>query len=154
MNEEIIESARQFIRSSSNQTKIYIGSDSRRRKNYSTGKYVITYTVSIVCHLNGKNGCKVFAAMDTETDYSGVMQLRLMNEVYRATEAFLALKDDLEGKEVEIHLDLNPKREHKSSVVVNDAVGYVLGMTGIKPKLKPQAFAASTCSDLWQLKMA
>ncbi len=100
MDKPFVDSAKQFVASCSPETKIYIGSDSRRKKNYATGKYSVTYTVSVVCHLNAKNGCKVFAFMDTETDFVGVMQLRLMNEVYRAAEAYLQLKDVLEGRDV------------------------------------------------------
>lgn len=153
MDSIVVEQAKQFLKTASKSTKVYIGVDSRRKKNRHTAKFQISYTICIVFHINGKNGCKVFAMIENEIDYSGVMQIRLMNEVMKAGDVYLALKDDLEGFHSEIHLDINPNKAHKSSVVAQQAVGYIKGVCGVDPILKPGAFAASTCSDLWELKM-
>ena len=48
---------------------------------------------------------------------------------------------------IEIHLDINTEKEHGSSCAASEAAGYVLGMTGIEPKLKPEAFASSFGAD-------
>jgi predicted RNase H-related nuclease YkuK (DUF458 family) len=71
----------------------------------------------------------------------------MMNEVMFATNAALEIVDFLEGRHMEIHLDINPSPKHKSNVAMKEAMGYVLGNTGIQPMLKPDAWAASHASD-------
>ena len=70
-----------------------------------------------------------------------------MREVYLVAECFELFMDQLIDREVEIHLDINPNEKHKSSSVVSQACGYVMGMTGIQPKIKDEAFAASHAAD-------
>ena len=53
----------------------------------------------------------------------------------------------LDGREVEVHLDINPNEMHGSSCVINEAVGYIRGMCNVVPMVKPRAFAASYCAD-------
>lgn len=60
---------------------------------------------------------------------------------------YLAFGEILEDFEVEIHLDINQNEVHNSSLVLKEAVGYVLGMTGLNAKVKPESFAASVCAD-------
>jgi len=47
----------------------------------------------------------------------------------------------------EVHLDINPDQMHKSSVVVNQAIGYIKGTCNVIPMVKPRAFAASYAAD-------
>jgi len=70
-----------------------------------------------------------------------------MNEVYKIADMYLQLKDILEDREVEVHLDINPNEMHGSSCVINEAVGYIRGMCNVIPMVKPNAFAASYCAD-------
>jgi predicted RNase H-related nuclease YkuK (DUF458 family) len=70
-----------------------------------------------------------------------------MNEVYKIAELYLKLKDVLEDRDVEVHLDINPDEMHGSSCVINEAVGYIRGMCNVVPLVKPQAFAASFAAD-------
>ncbi len=51
------------------------------------------------------------------------------------------------GYDVEIHLDINTDPMEGSSCVAQQAAGYVLGVTGLEPKLKPEGFAASHGAD-------
>lgn len=44
------------------------------------------------------------------------------------------------------HLDINPNPEHNSSVILKEAIGYVLAQ-GLKPVVKPYSIAASTVAD-------
>lgn len=131
-------------------TKLYIGADSRRRL---IGKktWKVSYTTCAVFHLSGRNGCKVFADVGTEIDTTGSLRLRLMNEVYRAVDLHQRVDRFWLGT-TEIHLDLNPDAAFKSNSVVTEARGYVLGVLGFEPKIKPDAWAASTASDLFEIK--
>lgn len=157
--EEFIEQVRKFaeyrqeheLEAGELTTRLYIGADSRRRLiGHKTWK--ISYTTCAVFHLGGRHGCKVFADVSTEIDRSGSLRLRLMNEVYRAVDLYTQLNSIWLG-DAEIHLDLNPDAMFKSNTVLSEARGFVLGMTGLEPKIKPDAWAASTASDLYELKV-
>ncbi len=151
MQVEFIKAVQQFAVDISDTTKVYIGADSRRKQK-GAGVWQINFTTCAVFHLNGCNGAKVFANVERERDYHGNLQLRLMSEVYRAVELYQAVIEVIEPERVEIHLDLNPSPKYKSSSVVQQAIGYVKGVTGKDPLIKPRAWAASTCADMWEIK--
>jgi uncharacterized protein len=143
-----IEEVRAFIEAQSPETKIYIGGDSERLMI--KGKSYADYTLAIVVHIDGKHGAKVFGEVQREPDYDqkrGKPRMRLMNEVYKVAELYLKLAEVLEGRDVEIHLDINPDLKFGSSCVINEAVGYIKGMCNVTPMVKPNAFAASYCAD-------
>lgn len=133
------------IQESSLTTKVYVGADSKRVK----GKVV--YVTVIVLHFDGNKGGKIYKEISIEPWY-GNIKGRLMNEVYKAIGVAYQLVEHLEGRPFEIHLDLNPDPKHKSNVAVKEAVGYVLGTFGFKPKLKPEAWAGSAVADRDTLK--
>lgn len=129
-------------------TKIYIGTDSVRFKN--NGKWFAKYATVCVVHINGNKGCKVFTHRSVEPDYDlkkNRPSIRLMNEVMKTCELYIQLAPLIDGYSVELHLDVNSDPKHGSNCVASQANGYVLGVTGIEPKLKPDAFAASFCGD-------
>jgi len=143
-----IEEVKSFINESSLNSKIYIGADSFRYNK--KGKWYAEYTVAIVIHKEGRHGCKVFGKTTHEKDYDNKHDrpaLRLMNEVYRASEMYLELADVIGDRHAEVHLDINPDIMHGSSCVVNQAIGYIRGVCNIVPMVKPQAFAASYAAD-------
>ena len=70
-----------------------------------------------------------------------------MNEIYKISELYLKLADVLIDRDVEVHLYINPKEEHNSSVVLSQAIGYIKGTCNVIPLVKPDAFAASYCAD-------
>ena len=146
-----------FIADQSPETKIYLGADSERyRRN---GKWYADYTLAIVVHIDGCHGCKIFGEVQTEVDFdakAGKPSMRLMNEVYKIAELYHKLVDaDVIGnKEVEIHLDINPKECYNSSIVIQQAVGYIKGMCNVVPMVKPNAFAASYAADRLKEVMA
>ena len=143
-----IDEVKDFIESQSPNTKIYIGADSER---FLIGKdWYADYTLAVVVHINGNNGCKIFGEVQRERDYDQKKnrpRMRLMNEVYKLAELYQKLHDVLEDREVEVHLDINPNEMHGSSCVINEAVGYIRGMCNVVPLVKPNAFAASYCAD-------
>lgn len=142
-----LEEVKQFIYNTSPDTKIYLGADSERLNV--DGKWFVDYTLAVVVHINGNNGCKIFGDVIRENDYSLADKpaLRLMNEVYKVAELFQSLADVLEDRYVEVHLDVNPNKNFGSNVVVQQAIGYIRGVCNVDPLIKPRAFAASYAAD-------
>ena len=139
---------RDFIAALSSSTKIYLGADSERVKR--NGKWYADYTLAVVVHIDGCHGCKIFGEVQTEIDYdhkASKPSMRLMNEVYKVAELYQKLVDAIGDKEVEIHLDINPDLKHNSSIVIQQAVGYIKGVCNVTPMVKPNAFAASYAAD-------
>ena len=137
-----------YIRSQTPETKIYLGCDSERLRV--DGVWYADYVVAIVIHINGNNGCKLFGEVQRERDYDQKYsrpRQRLMTEVYKVSELYLKLAEVLEGREVEVHLDINPDEEHGSSCVISEAIGYIRGVCNVIPFVKPDAFAASYAAD-------
>ena len=145
-----IAEVKRYIESCSKETKFYIGCDSQRIRRKKKGKKVARYVVTVVAHVDGKHGARVFGGTFIleikESDLSKPFT-RLFKEAEMVVEVYEELYDVLIDREVELHIDVNPKKEHGSNIVHGAAVGYILGLTGIEPKVKPEAFAASCCAD-------
>lgn len=129
-------------------TKIYLGCDSVRyfKKDRAYGRYA---TVAII-HMNGKNGCRIFSNISYEPDYdlkAHRPKMRMLNEVRKVCELYTELAPFIDEFDIEIHLDINTDPKHGSNCAASEAAGYVLGVTGIEPKLKPQSWAASFGAD-------
>ena len=143
-----INEVKTFIEAQGPGTKIYIGADSER---YKKGKvWYADYTLAVVIHINGSNGCKIFGEVQTEIDYDAKASrpsTRLMNEVYKVAELYQKLVDVIGDREVQIHLDINPDEHYNSSIVIQQAVGYIRGVCNVVPMVKPKAFAASYAAD-------
>ena len=144
-----IEEVKEFISNQGPDTKIYIGADSERFTKGMHDSYAEYYLV-VVVHIDGRHGCKIFGEVHTEKDYDYKVSrpaTRLMNEVYKVAELYLKLADVLEDREVEVHLVINPDEKHNSSIVIQQAIGYIKGVCNVTPRVKPQAFAASYAAD-------
>lgn len=129
-------------------TKIYLGCDSVRFRK--EGVWYAKFATVCVIHINGKNGCKVFSHRSVERDYDikkNRPSLRLMNEVQKVCELYGQLAPFIDEFPIEIHIDINPNPIFGSNCVATQAAGYVLGVTGIEPHLKPNALSASFCAD-------
>jgi predicted RNase H-related nuclease YkuK (DUF458 family) len=141
---------REYLKTQTADTKIYIGADSER-VCLNKDTWVVDYTLAIVVHIDSKHGCKVFGEVHREKDYGydtiNKPRMRLMNEVYKLAELYLKIGDVLDGLDVEVHLDINPNEKYGSSCVINEAVGFIKGVCQVTPKVKPEAWAASTCAD-------
>ena len=140
-----IDEVKEFILAQTPETKIYIGGDSERF--LLNGDWYADYILCVVVHINGNNGCKLFGEVTKERDYDRVDKpsTRLMTEVYKVSELYLKLAEVLEGREVEVHLDINPDDHHASSNVVAQAIGYIRGTCNVVPLVKPQAY--NRCMD-------
>ena len=143
-----LEQVAEFIRAQSPETKIYLGCDSERLRI--DGAWHADYILAIVVHINGNNGCKIFGEVHRERVWDQKVSkpaMRLMTEVYKTSELYLKLADVLEGRDVEVHLDINPDEHYGSSCVVQQAIGYIKGTCNVIPFVKPNAWAASYAAD-------
>ena len=70
-----------------------------------------------------------------------------MQEVYKASELYLALQESIGEREVEVHLDLNPSKKYVSNLIVENAVGYIKSTCNVVPMIKPNSWAASSVAD-------
>lgn len=129
-------------------TKVYLGCDSIRYVK--KGRQMARFATVCIVHKNGKNGCKIFSTVTHETDYDmkpSRPKMRMMKEVQKVCELYTQIGPFIDEFDVEIHLDINTNPQHGSNCAANEAAGYVLGMTGIEPKLKPESWAASFGAD-------
>jgi len=152
MNQLNLDEVKTFIELQSPETKIYIGADSERYQKIINGRneWFADYILVVVIHIDGCHGCKIFGEVQTERDYdkrASRPSTRLMTEVYKVAELYLKMEEVLEGRDVEVHLDINPNELYNSSIVVQQAIGYIKGVCSVTPKVKPQAFAASYAAD-------
>ena len=147
-NQAEIEEIKEYLVNVEENSKVYVGCDSLKYKKGKT--WYARYTTVIVIHIASSKGCKVFGYSEHERDYDPKKEkprMRLMNEAYKAVGLYLELAEELEDFEVEIHLDINPNEKHNSSIVINEATGYVVGMTGLTAEVKPNAWASSYAAD-------
>jgi predicted RNase H-related nuclease YkuK (DUF458 family) len=143
-----IEKVKKFIEVQSAETRIYLGCDSERIRV--SGVWWADYTLAVVVHINGNNGCKIFGDVHRERDYDHKISrpgMRLMNEVYKVSEMYQKLSEVLHNRLVEVHLDINPDEKHGSNCVITQAIGYIKGTCNVTPLVKPYAFAASYAAD-------
>lgn len=145
---------KEFISKQPQSTKIYLGCDSER---FPIGnEWYADYIIAIVIHYEGKHGCKIFGDVTRERDFEkkhNKPRYRLMQEVYRVSEMYLKLSDVFDGRDVEVHLDINPNDRYGSSCVINEAIGYIRGTCNVIPFVKPKAFAASYAADRYKSLM-
>ena len=130
-------------------TKVYLGCDSVRYISKDERQMARFATVAII-HKNGNKGCKIFSQISHEADYdmrANRPKMRMMKEVQKVCELYTQIGAFVDEFEIEIHLDINTDPKHGSNCAANEAAGYVLGMTGIEPKLKPESWAASFGAD-------
>lgn len=147
-NEEEKQEVIDYIASASEESKIYLGCDSKKYKK--RGKWYARYTCVIAVHIDGNHGCKVFGYNEVEQDYEKNVKNpvhRLVKEVYKVCELYFEFEDFIIERDIEIHLDLNPNKKWASSKAVAQGVGYVKGVTGIDAVVKPDAWVASYAAD-------
>lgn len=128
-----------FIRNTGEGSSIYVGCDSKVFGNYTA------FVSVIVVHINSSNGCKMFYQKDKINRELSIRD-RLLKEVDFAVYTALSILDIIGNRRLEVHLDINPNENYKSSMIVKEAIGYVLAQ-GLKPVLKPNSIAAYSVAD-------
>ncbi len=134
-----VEEVKEFIKSTSEKTAIYVGCDSRQVREKTV------FVTVVVVHIDGCRGAKIFWRVEKVNRIRSLRQ-RLMEEVSRAVFMALEIANVVGNRPFEVHLDINPNPEHHSSVILKEAVGYVLAQ-GLKPVVKPKSIAATTVAD-------
>ena len=137
-------------------SKLYLGADSVRFKK-ADGQAYARISVVAVIHLAASKGCRVIGDNVVERVYDsnlGRPQHRMMLEVYEVSKLYLELAEALPDVDIEVHLDISPDSQYGSSCAAKQAAGYILGVCNVQPILKPNAWAASTCADLFNKKLA
>ncbi len=142
-----LEEVKMFIESSSEESSIYIGTDSKKQKNKKT-----RYATVVVIHYNSNNGAKIFGSITVEKDIKEKLSKpfqRMMTECYKTAEVYLALKDCFGKRKVEVHLDIAKDEKFGSNCALSSAMGYIKGVCNITAKHKPaeNSFAASVVAD-------
>lgn len=124
--------------------KISVGTDSkfhpRGRKAWS-----VSY-VTIIAFTFGNRGTHLIARRDRRSG-DGRLSLfdRLWTEVKMTVDLALWIREEL-GLEVEVHFDINPKKDAGSNVVYQSAKGYGESF-GFVVDVKPNSPAASVAAD-------
>ena len=144
------EEIKEYIQNASESSKIYIGCDSQRIRKRRQGKKFARYVTTVVCHIDSKHGARVFGGVSYHQIMDGDLSkpfTRLFKEAEMVVETYEELYEVLIDRDVELHIDINPDKQFNSNIVHGAAKGYILGMTGIEPKVKPEAWAASCAAD-------
>lgn len=147
-NDKELGDIREYLSHIDKSSRIYLGCDSQKYKKGVV--WYARYTIVMVIHIDNCHGGKIFGFTQSERDYDKNFdkpRMRLMNEAYKVASVYLDLGDILEDRNVEVHLDINPRKDAGSSCVIKEAAGYILGVCGLEAKVKPDAFAASYAAD-------
>ena len=147
-SKEEIEYIKKFINENPT-ADIILASDSQRVK-----KKRVKFATVVIIHYQDDNGigkgAKVFYDVIYENVSDGNLSRpfnRMMKEVEMVTKLYGELEDVLILRDFSIHLDVNPKKSAGSNVAYDAAKWTVMGLTGVEPVTKPNAWAASCCAD-------
>lgn len=138
-----IEEAIELLKNSSPTSSIYVGCDSLPK-----GKYIDWIVVLVIHFDSNKGGTYKFGKFrETSRARNMGMRERLWKEVEMVAEIAIALEPYIGERKFEVHLDLNPNKADKSSVIITEAVGYITAL-GFQAVVKPDSFAASSVADM------
>ena len=127
-------------RAAGHKLKVCIGTDSQVRGNG------IDFATVIVFLREKRGGFMYIHTESTERNIS--LKERMITEVAKSIQIAYELCDLLDQYDVdlEVHADINTNPQFESNVALREAIGYILGM-GFSFKVKPDAFASSSCAD-------
>ena len=148
LNDDQIEEILELLTTYNENTKIYLGCDSIRVRR--RGRPAAKFATVCILHKNGNEGCRIFSNISYENDFdqkANKPRLRMLNEVRKVCELYQQLAGIIDDFDVEIHLDISTDPKNGSNIAAQEAAGYVLGVTGIEPKFKPDSFGSSFGAD-------
>tara|TARA_R100000808_G_C2143765_1_gene151531 strand:- start:867 stop:1328 length:462 start_codon:yes stop_codon:yes gene_type:complete len=122
--------------------KIYIGCDSQKSKTH------CVFATSICIHGadNQNGGIYFYNKLKTSNSKFPNIMMRVLRETELAIELGTQLKDLNPNIDIELHLDINPKKNTYTSKFIDMLAGYARG-AGFEYKLKPDAWASSSVAD-------
>lgn len=139
--EQELEEIKNYIKNSSEISPVAVGCDA----SYSGDNTVFALTIGI--HIDGKHGSKIFKNRFKINRRLGLRE-KLWKEVTSALELAIKIVTVVGKRPFEVHLDLNPKQQEASSIIVKEAKAMVEGY-GFNVKVKPEAFLSTYCSDYY-----
>lgn len=121
--------------------RICIGTDSQ----------VYTHTInfaSVIAFVREKQGGFMFFNKSSIRKNGMEIKERLIMEVGKSVEIAYQINEVLikYGIPLEVHADINQDEDFLSHIALKEALGYIKGM-GFDFKVKPDAFASSSCAD-------
>jgi predicted RNase H-related nuclease YkuK (DUF458 family) len=143
INQPIVEYLEGLIEIKHNEGKkvrVCVGTDSQRHgRGYK-------YATVIVLVTEGNGGIMIYKTEFVKGKIA--VNERMLNEVNKSMEVAMEIYPllDLYEVKLEVHADINTDPSHESNKALKSAVGYIQGM-GYEFKVKPDAFASSTCAD-------
>ena len=120
--------------------EIHIGCDSHKRRN----QYV--FAIVIAAYIKNRGGIFFFHRKRSRDTCLSNLRTRLMKEVELAIKLAGEIQNHFPNKEITVHLDVNPKREYPSYIVLQNAVSWVRAC-GYEALVKPNAWASSDLAD-------
>ena len=147
-----LETVREHIKATTQETKIYVGADSKVFRCQKDKNLYVVYVGVIIVHYDGKHGANVYKTVLYEPYFHSI-KARLLREVGIVAEISSDIIDCVGQRSMEIHLDINPDENTVSSNVVRQATGWIIGQLGITPKVKPDSFASSCVADRDAVKL-
>lgn len=118
---------------------VHIGTDSQNVRK-------VTEYITVIVVLDPGKGGRAFYCREKMPRIRSLRE-RLMREVWMSVELGMELNSYIpETSDLTIHIDANPDVRFKSSEVVKEMVGLVVGQ-GFKHVLKPDSWAASHAAD-------
>ncbi|MCB1713104.1 MAG: hypothetical protein KDH96_11725 [Candidatus Riesia sp.] len=118
--------------------EIFVGTDSRQYKKN-------TKFVTVVGLLKPRKGVHIVYKKVNIKKIKDIFS-RLWNEVEYSREISQYLESVI-SKDITIHLDIQKDHKYKSSMLHDNAVGYLKGL-GYRVETKPDSWAASTAADM------
>lgn len=119
---------------------IHIGCDSHFVKNK------CVYALVIAVCTPGKGGTYFFARKKFNRKKFSNMKLRLLGEVENCLSIADLVSTKTRRNDIRVHLDINPNKAYKSSLVFTSATSWVKSQ-GYECIVKPDAWASSCIAD-------
>ena len=137
-----IDSIIEFLKSKKSGSTIHVGCDSHFVKNN------CVYAIVIAVCTPGKGGTFFFARKKFNRKNFLNMKLRLLREVENCLTLADMLSQNVGTDSIRVHLDINPNKLYKSSLVFTSATSWVKSQ-GYECIVKPDAWASSCLADAY-----
>ena len=132
----------EFLSSVGKSSMIHVGCDSHFVKNN------CVYAIVVAIITPGKGGTYFFARKILKRKNFLNIKLRLLGEVERALLLADLVSSHTSRDDVSVHLDINPNKMYKSSLVFTSATSWVKSQ-GYRCVVKPDAWASSWLADAY-----
>jgi len=100
---------REYIENCSEKTRFYIGCDSQRVRKRRKGKKIARYMISVIAHIDGKHGGRVFGGVSYHEIIDSNLGRpfnRLFKEAEMVVQTYEELFEVLQDRDVELHIDV------------------------------------------------